>query len=405
MTKITTDFEGVEPRAVVRSRLIEIAGWWGYAPGSWGAARAALNELLTGTSLGTIAATEFEGDFLPKLNLCNDPDGLILGLLFGAAEQGIFAPIAPDNVFTDTAGTTLAAPGDPVARVDDRSGNGNHATQATAEARPVYGIEPVGGRRNLLTRTEEFDNAVWSKAAGGTGSVPVITSNAATAPDGAETASRVQLDLNGGTASSDISWLFHATLSGTEGVVSNRSLYLKSFDGSSYDLIFGTSTGLVVLTKITVTSEWQRFDISHTADANTNLLFGLRNAGGVTGVSDTADLLVWGAQLELGSTATAYQRVGSEFDVTEAGKRSLHYLFDDDVDDSLPATLPDLGTDATIFFATDAGVTISGSQTIGAGAFETLRGQKTFAVGAINRALTAAENARLQLWLEREAGL
>jgi hypothetical protein len=38
-------------------------------------------------------------------------------------------------------------------------------------------------------------------------------------------------------------------------------------------------------------------------------------------------VLFWGAQLELGSTATPYQRVTTQFDVTEAGVPDVHYLF------------------------------------------------------------------------------
>ena len=40
------------------------------------------------------------------------------------------------------------------------------------------------------------------------------------------------------------------------------------------------------------------------------------------------------AQLELGSTATAYQRVGTAFDVTEAGVPTVHYVQYDGTDDS-----------------------------------------------------------------------
>lgn len=40
------------------------------------------------------------------------------------------------------------------------------------------------------------------------------------------------------------------------------------------------------------------------------------------------------AQLELGSTATAYQRVGTAFDVTEAGVATVHYVQYDGTDDS-----------------------------------------------------------------------
>jgi hypothetical protein len=41
------------------------------------------------------------------------------------------------------------------------------------------------------------------------------------------------------------------------------------------------------------------------------------------------------AQLELGSTATAYQRVTTAFNVTQAGVQSLSYLSFDGVDDSM----------------------------------------------------------------------
>jgi hypothetical protein len=53
------------------------------------------------------------------------------------------------------------------------------------------------------------------------------------------------------------------------------------------------------------------------------------------------------AQLELGSTDTAYQRVTTAFDVTEAGVQSLSYLSFDGVDDGLV-------TSAVNFTATDA---------------------------------------------------
>jgi hypothetical protein len=45
------------------------------------------------------------------------------------------------------------------------------------------------------------------------------------------------------------------------------------------------------------------------------------------------------AQFETGSTATAYQRVVSQYDVTEAGVSSLSYLFFDGVDDTLNTTV------------------------------------------------------------------
>jgi hypothetical protein len=50
------------------------------------------------------------------------------------------------------------------------------------------------------------------------------------------------------------------------------------------------------------------------------------------------------AQLELGSTATAYQRVGTAFDVTEAGVTTVHYVQYDGTDDSFSTSSIDFST-------------------------------------------------------------
>jgi hypothetical protein len=49
----------------------------------------------------------------------------------------------------------------------------------------------------------------------------------------------------------------------------------------------------------------------------------------------TSGVLIWGAQLELGSTATNYQRVTTQHDVTEAGVASVGYLYFDGADDAM----------------------------------------------------------------------
>jgi hypothetical protein len=52
-------------------------------------------------------------------------------------------------------------------------------------------------------------------------------------------------------------------------------------------------------------------------------------------MSSNVTLYINKIQIETGSTATNYQRVGTAFDVTEAGVRSLSYLSFDGVDDFL----------------------------------------------------------------------
>ena len=71
--------------------------------------------------------------------------------IFAASEPGVWIdPSDPAALFSDTAGTTQAGIGDPVALVLDKSGNGNHATQPTLASRPI--LREAGGLRYL-----EFD--------------------------------------------------------------------------------------------------------------------------------------------------------------------------------------------------------------------------------------------------------
>lgn len=66
-----------------------------------------------------------------------------------------FRPSDISTLYQDSAATTpVTAIGDPVGKMLDISGNGNHATQATAGARPTYARQPKGGRRNILNATD-----------------------------------------------------------------------------------------------------------------------------------------------------------------------------------------------------------------------------------------------------------
>jgi hypothetical protein len=59
--------------------------------------------------------------------------------LYSGEAGGWYDPSDLSTMFQDTAGTTpVTADGQTVARINDKSGNGNHLTQATASARPTY---------------------------------------------------------------------------------------------------------------------------------------------------------------------------------------------------------------------------------------------------------------------------
>lgn len=78
--------------------------------------------------------------------------------LFASGEQGAwYDPSDLSTMFQDTAGTTpVTATGQTVARINDKSGRGNHATQATAASRPIYQVDGNGKAYLLFDGTDDF---------------------------------------------------------------------------------------------------------------------------------------------------------------------------------------------------------------------------------------------------------
>ncbi len=226
---------------------------------------------------------------------------------------------------------------------------GNHATQATAASRPIYGIEPFGGRRNLLTFTEQFDNAAWVKTSQGSATVPTVTANAGTAPDGTTTAERVQFARTG-TTTTDRSRIEQTAISVVASTNYTFSVWLKSFSGADQTVTIFPNYGNGSVVAATVTSEWQRFTVTANtlAGVTAAVVVGL---GYATNSVTAADVLIWGAQFETGTTATAYQRVTDQWNVTQAGVASVSYLAFDGTDDFMLTGTITPGIDKAQVFA------------------------------------------------------
>jgi hypothetical protein len=190
---------------------------------------------------------------------------------------------------------------------------GNHATQATSTQRPIYGVNPITGTRNLLTFTEQFDNAAWTKANA------TVTSGQVDPLGGSTAFNLTSTQIDGGILQS------YTQLAAT---AYTFSIWVRRVSGTGI-IEIRTSSDPLSFGSISVTSEWQRFSRTTTSNLAGAVTASLR----VRTLGDVVE--VWGAQIELGSTATAYQKVVSQYEVTEDGVQSVSYLAFDGVDDNM----------------------------------------------------------------------
>lgn len=333
--------------------------------------------------------------------------------LFANGELGCWFDCQIGDAFADTARTTIANVATTVAGLADRSGLGVHAAQATSGLRPYLGRVPSGGRRNLLNWSADLANAAWGKTnctvtAVGDGSFiftddatlgyhcvnsTILPADAALCARSIEvkkgTARYISLGTNSIPSAPATTSIFDLdTLAWTQVASAVTTLPAVALGGGWYRLTYVSAAATTSYRYLTI----------GTSQTPTGSGVGQQFAG----IGDTVYLR--NGQGELGSVATAFQTVVAGYSVTEAGKRDIWHLHSDLVNDTMVAMLPDLGSAATLFYAVDDSSVILPGQTIGAGAFEVLRGRRTFACGAINRALSAAETAVLTAYLNARRG-
>lgn len=159
---------------------------------------------------------------------------------------------------------------------------------------PSILVEPQ--RTNLVTYSQDLTNAAYTKD-GGVGSSVTRTANYGISPDGTQNATRLQI-VRGSSYCQ-----FYQRSPVTIGLSYTLSFWAKSLSGTptlltSFDLPNYSNP-------ITFTNEWVRY--TYTFVATSAILgggFNLLTEAAPT--SATADLLIWGVQMEQGSYATSY---------------------------------------------------------------------------------------------------
>lgn len=195
--------------------------------------------------------------------------------LFAAGEQGFwYDPSDLATVWQDSARTTPGAVGQPVGCIDDKSGRGNNATQATAGARPtlrqdgtLYYLEFAGshwlGLTNALaSTTRSFVVAGARHAAGAAEFIFAEQSNSSTTPIRAQLQAsssqpraayradnNVSAIATGAATTNGVNKVFAASYDGTATIIRSNAVQQASANGTvgttttSYGTIGGSRAG------------------------------------------------------------------------------------------------------------------------------------------------------------------
>ena len=224
---------------------------------------------------------------------------------------------------------------------------GNHAYQTTAASRPT-----IEARVNLLTKSEQFDDAAWAKTA------VTINANAVVAPDGTLTADRLtELAVNAqhyilqnaisGTGRATVS--FYVKPNGRTRIKIRSELPQTNNLSAIFDLTGGGSvvSGTGAITALP--DGWYRCTATSIGNGNGvsgyHLIQPLGPGDAETYLGDgVSGFYIWGAQLEYGTSATTYQRANTATDYADVGApRRLKF---DGIDDFLVTNSIDFtGTD------------------------------------------------------------
>jgi hypothetical protein len=202
------------------------------------------------------------------------------------------------------------------------------ATQQTAIDNLVKGLKADGlwskmkavypfvtDNRNLLGYTEQFDNAYWTK------SNSSITVNATTAPNGTLTADKInETAINGYHLITSASVTIGTYTSSIIAKKSERNYVMLWNSGVNsgrfFDLENGILGGTLGATPLSSAIEdlgdgWYRCSITNNNATSYSVYTAISSTSAFYLGEVNKGIYIWGAQLELGSTATTYQPIAT----------------------------------------------------------------------------------------------
>lgn len=223
-----------------------------------------------GAFSGTQITATLTGDFqkIEVGNLMTEVDNVaVLSVLSSATPNGATNVIIKEWMTEESKGTQTSASeyvsngvlsypyhgtGADGVRYFDTDRSGNKIPDSTIER---YLCEKES--TNILTYSEQFDNAVWSKVSGAT-----ITPNQVLSPKGELTADLIDISVAGAYIS------YNVTTEVTLGEENTYSIWLRSISGEgTYPLNWYDDVVLHNRFLVDITEEWQRFDVTFTPDA------------------------------------------------------------------------------------------------------------------------------------------
>lgn len=172
-------------------------------------------------------------------------------------------------------------------------------------------------RTNLLLRSQEFDNASWTKA------FSTVTANSTTAPDGTSTADSLIEDTTTNQHRTSQAVTVSNTTAYTFSVYAKANtrlgVYLRIITATTVaQAAFNLQTGAInsnasgSATITALANGWYRCTVTGTTDGTTATCYAnLQSTASEAGIGSytgdgTSGLYVWGAQLEAGAFATSY---------------------------------------------------------------------------------------------------